>query len=284
MSQNAPDPKFTNLRPSQKLPGLTSNQPANPEPKCTLATARSMILAALLPCVREEAILGREQLQMRRWWNMPRWELNWLLIPEAQEWTEQDWWDRQDMDLSSVWSIPMTDGPELDQWLLEMHPEMVFQNGWAGDLFYLDGHLMYEQVILRQAEIQQKEGTRRVEEAKEAATWIVDQVRALISGARLYREWKMDEVRALERRWPDWLDLEQIWIGCDSDSMGDRMALMQGPKEQMEAATRNVVLAQRVNGLEVGVRLNAWFERLSPMQAVIVMPSALEKGLLLRLL
>lgn len=100
----------------------------------------------------------------------------------------------------------------------------------------------------------------------------------------MYRRWEMDELQALEGRWPGWLDLRQIWIGCDSDSMGDRMVLLQGPKEQIKEATRDVVMAQRVNGLEVGVRLNAWFEQLSPMQTVLLMPSALEKGLMLRLL
>ena len=283
MSQDTPDPKFAHLRPSQKLAGLTPPPPASPGPVSTPEAVRGMILEALLPRAREEAIQDRARLEKCRWWDPPKYDLHWLLLPEAREWTEGEWEVCKSKGMIHAWSIPLAEGSGLDRWLLEMHPKKVFVDGWAGDLFYREGYLMCDQAMLRQAEIRLKEGTRRVEEAKGTTTWIGDQVSTLIPGARVYREWDLEEAQELKRLWPDWLDLDQIWIGCDSDSTSDRMVVLQGTEEQMMKANRETVIAQKAHGLKVGVRVNAWFEQLNRLQAALVMPLALKKQKLLRL-
>ena len=295
MSQHQPDSKFTNLHPSRKLPGLTSNQPNSFDPKSGLLAVRSMILAKLLPQVRVEAIRWRDYLMASDFLAAPHWESHWLLIPETQEWSAQDWWEKQkDLRSRQEWQsllsnelmlVPSGNGPELDRWLVENCKWRVFPDGWVGDLFYQEGRLMCDQEVpLRQVEVIRGGGTTRVEEARGNTAWFRDQVIALMPGAAVYRDWKGETVQKLVGMWQSWLDLEQIWIGFSSDSMGDRMVLLQGTSEQLLEANRRVVLSQRANGLEIGVQVNAWFERLTEIQAALLIPGALQGGKLLRLL
>jgi hypothetical protein len=217
-------------------------------------------------------------------------EWQWLLTPESEGWTKAEWFERGltsawwEKALASAWSVPMTDGPELDRWLVEQRPERVFRDGWRRRVFEGDEHLVCAQGTLRQAEIRQTGGKRYVEETEGTTTWIGAQIAKLIPEAQVYREWTPQGIQDLERRWPEWINLEQVWIGGGSDLMGDHWALLQGTAEQMIAATRGFVLARRLCGLESGVVVNAWFHRLSPRQAAILMPGALNRHLLLQLL
>lgn len=314
MQEHTPSQDFSNLQPSPRSAALTripssgsatssgvvgnpnelgyseTHATTDPSQSCTSQDALNLILDALLPPAREETIQARERLLRCSQWESPSRELRWLLLPEVQEWTGDDWWLKSgdirtkhqwEGLLASVLSVPMTNGPELDEWLLKHQPEKLFPVGWAGDLFYQSGHLVCTQGTLRLTEIRQDMGLRHVEEIEGTTSWIGNMVVGLMCGASAYRE--PEKLKELESKWPDWLDLDQIWVGSGSDLMGDHLALLQGTEAQMEAATRGFVMPKKANGLKAGLLLNSWFDQLSAIQAALLLPESLRRNILLRL-
>lgn len=298
MPKNTPAPEFSALRPTHRLKASTVDPSSDSENSCplvgdssasgeikpvtTFMDAKSLVLGALLPEARKEAIKQRNIL-LRECdpHRAPPMEFRWLLRREARDWRDADWLDHKGGPYPL--GIPKTDNPtELDSWLLAEHPDRIFEQGWERKTFLQEGWTACTEMYADEPIGPGPVRNPWFSELTPPASWIWHYLERLMSYAEpAYKDPMF--VPYMKALWPDWADPNQVWLAGGSDLMGDRLVLLVGTGQQMLKTTPSFVLAKKLNGMEAGLLVNTWFDQLSPVQAALLIPGTLKRRTLLRL-